>query len=206
MDCTENDSEDSILSPRGIPVYITESCDVHSVEIPQECKEAYQIQTIVNMSALPRPKKCQRPSWFEPYHRRLNNIRPVRHTIHRNNKQAVCNILPVVSVSNLRSLMPKISNFKDDMLEREIGLALLSEVWEQKNKKKHQFEIQKLLQMEGLKYISTPRPKKRGGGAAIVANLSLFSLDKLDIFNPHNLEVVWRLFHQLSLYQQPCRV
>ena len=54
------------------------------------------------------------------------------------------------------------------MLEREISLALLSEVWEQSQNKKHKFEIEKLCQMDGLKYISTPRVSyKRGGGAAI---------------------------------------
>ena len=60
------------------------------------------------------------PSWFEPMQRRPSDIRPVRQTLRRNNQQAVCNTLPVISVSNLRSLMPKINNFKNDMLEREI--------------------------------------------------------------------------------------
>ena len=46
--------------------------------------------------------------------------------------------------------------------------------------------------MEGLQYISTPRP--RGwGGAAIIVNQQRFTLDKLNINVPHNLEVVWGL-------------
>ena len=48
--------------------------------------------------------------------------------------------------------------------------------------------------MEGLKYISTHRPStKRGGGAAIVAPVDKFSLEKLDVMIPHNLEICWGL-------------
>ena len=46
--------------------------------------------------------------------------------------------------------------------------------------------------MEGLKYISTTRPSaKRGGGAAIVAPIAKFHLEKLDVLIPHNLEIVY---------------
>ena len=79
------------------------------------------------------------------------------------------------------------------MIEREISVALCSEVWEKANCKKQQFEIEKMLQMEGLKYISTPRTTKRGGGAAIVVNTEKFSLEKLQVNIPHKLEVVWGL-------------
>ena len=140
-----------------------------------------------------QPQKCDWPPWFDKQQRRPADIRPVRQTVRRNDKQLVCNTLPVISVSNLRSLIPKINNFKTDMLEREVSLALLSEVWEQKNSKKHKFELEKILQLDGLKYISTPRPSKRGGGAAIVANLAQFSLEKIDILIPDKLEVVWGL-------------
>ena len=51
-----------------------------------------------------------------------------------------------------------------------------------------------MLHMEGLKYISTPRPSsKRGGGAAIVVPIDKFNLEKLDVLIPHNLEIVYRL-------------
>ena len=55
-------------------------------------------------------------------------------------------------------------------------------------------EIEKMLELEGLKYISTPRSSyKRGGGCAIVAHLPQFSLEKIDIVIPDKLEVVWGL-------------
>ena len=134
------------------------------------------------------------PAWYEPYIYDNENRIPVRRRIHRDNKISEGNNLPVISVSNLRSIMPKINHFKEDMLERDITLSLLSEVWEQSQNKKHKFEIEKLCQMDGLKYISTPRVStKRGGGAAIVVNLKKYSLDRIQVNIPHNLEVVWGL-------------
>ena len=47
--------------------------------------------------------------------------------------------------------------------------------------------------LEGLKYISTPRTQKRGGGAAIVVNMRSFTLEKIQVIIPHQLEVVWGL-------------
>ena len=58
-------------------------------------------------------------------------------------------------------------------------------------------EIEKMLELDGLKYISTPRqPNKKGvsyGGAAIIVNTEKFTLEKLNVHIPHNLEVVWGL-------------
>ena len=111
--------------------------------------------------------------------------------------------LPILSVSNLRSLWPKLNSFKDDMILRDISCAMLSEVWEKANCKKQQFELEKLLNMEGIKYISTPRMTKRGGGAAIVAQLKTFSLDKIEVPNPNKVEVVFGL---LRPKKTSCRI
>ena len=104
------------------------------------------------------------PAWFEPYVQR-SDINPIRHRIKRNKKLEECLTLPKVAVSNVRSLLPKINSYKTDILEREIGLSLLTEIWEVQGKKKHMSEVTKMLEKEGLKYISTPRssPKKRWG-------------------------------------------
>ena len=131
--------------------------------------------------------------WYEQYTQRTQCV-PVRQTVRRNSKLLQCLSLPIISVSNLRSLLPKVNNFKNDILEREIGLALLSEIWQVKGKKKHMCEITKMLEIEGLKYISTPRGSyKRGGGCAIVAYLPKFSLDKIDVQIPSSVEVVYGL-------------
>ena len=47
--------------------------------------------------------------------------------------------------------------------------------------------------MEGINYISNPRPDRRGGGAAITLIEGPFKLTKLDVIVPKNLEVVWGL-------------
>ena len=51
-----------------------------------------------------------------------------------------------------------------------------------------------MLEMKGIKYISTPRPgAKRGGGAAIAVRLEKFTISKLNISIPRSVEVVWGL-------------
>ena len=100
--------------------------------------------------------------------------------------------LPTIAAYNVCSLFPKVRSFKIDMLERAIDVAFVSEVWEQKEKKEHAFEVEKMLEMDGLKYLSKSRPStQRGGGVAIVTYLKKFSIDKLDIGIPDNLEVIW---------------
>ena len=136
------------------------------------------------------------PPWYDSYEpRKVNNYESKynRKVIKRDKKYLWGVSLPIISVSNVRSLIPKIENFKNDILERNISLSILSEVWEKADCKKQQFELEKMFQIDGLKYISTPRMTKRGGGAAIVANLREFSLEKIPVIIPHNLEVVWGL-------------
>ena len=148
------------------------------------------IEVIVNIQFKSEVTQC--PPWFDKRSQYYQERNPVRKTIKRSNKLVKSSNLPIISVSNLHSLMPKVRNFTLDMQERQIGCGLLSEVWEKKNKKKHKYEIERMLYMEGLKYISTPRPSaKRGGGAAIVAPIDKFLLEKLDIEIPNKLEVCW---------------
>ena len=100
--------------------------------------------------------------------------------------------LPTLATYNCRSLFPKLGNVKTDILERAIDVAFLCEIWEKKENKNHQLQIETLLETEGLKYISTPRPTG-WGGAGIIVNQSKFTVEKLNIIIPHNLEVVWGL-------------
>ena len=140
---------------------------------------------------------CQSPpSWYEEYTPRVIDPRQSKanlKTIRRDNRLMMTESLPILSVSNLRSLWPKLNSFKEDMKMRDISCAMLSEVWEKANCKKQQFELEKMLNMDGMKYISTPRTTKRGGGAAIVAQLNTFTLDKIEVPNPNKVEVVFGL-------------
>ena len=54
--------------------------------------------------------------------------------------------------------------------------------------------------MKGMKNISTPRPgARRGGGAALVVNTETFTISKLNISIPHNLEIVWGLLRPTEI-------
>ena len=73
------------------------------------------------------------------------------------------------------------------MRERETDIGFLTEVWEKKENKKHQFKLEEMLEMSGVKYISTPRPgAQRGGGAAIAVRTGKFSITKLNIPMPRS--------------------
>ena len=138
-----------------------------------------------------------RPSFPHASEMRL----PVRKTIRRDNKVLQAESLPRISSYNVRSLMPKLNSFVDDMLDRNCQLSFLTEIWTKSENKSHQFKIEELYEMKGLKYISTPRPgARRGGGAAIVANTDKFSLSKLNICIPNSLEIVGELLkpHQVT--------
>ena len=132
------------------------------------------------------------PTWYDQY-------QPIRHskkrnviTIRRDNRYEKCGELPVISVPNLRSLFPKLHNFTTDIRMRSIAVALCSETWHKEDKKKHRTETERILYMEGLKFLSTPRPPgKRGGGCGIVCDLTKFTLDRIDINNEHKLEICW---------------
>ena len=73
--------------------------------------------------------------------------------------------LPKVTNYNVRALFSKTGSLAQDMKERESNLNFLTEVWEKKEKKKHQSKLEELFELHGIKYISTPRPgAQRGGG------------------------------------------
>ena len=71
-------------------------------------------------------------------------------------------------------------------------VALLSEIWEQSQSERQKHEIEKMMEFEGLSYLSFARHDgKRGGGVAIIADCEKFHLEKIDIKIPNNLEVIW---------------
>ena len=83
--------------------------------------------------------------------------------------------LPAIASYNMRSIFPKLGQLKIDLIERDISLGFFCEIWQKAENKNHAYEIEKMLESEGLQYISTPRP--RGwGGAAIIVNQERFKL------------------------------
>ena len=44
-------------------------------------------------------------------------------------KHEIAMNLPTVAAYNVRSLFPKVGNFKTDMIERGVSVAFVSEIW-----------------------------------------------------------------------------
>ena len=116
-----------------------------------------------------------------------------RTTIRRDNRALTALSLPSIFVTNHRSLFPKFYNFLDEMLEVNMQLGLHSEIWEDKENSHHQHKIEEAFELHGINYISNPRKKRKGGGAAITLIESDFLLARLDVTVPDELEVVWGL-------------
>ena len=165
-----------------------------------------KIEVVTNVNFSPKSVKDWCPSWYDHVEMSCQVRIPVRKTVKRDKKLLKTSNLPIIAVSNLRSLMPKVRNFSQDVLERQIGCGLLSEIWQKSNKKKHNYEIERMLHMKGLNYISTPRVStKRGGGAAIVAPVDKYTLNKLDVLIPHNLEICWGLMRPKDIANSEIR-
>jgi hypothetical protein len=116
-----------------------------------------------------------------------------RHIRKDNNLLEAINLL-AFTVYNMRSLWSKVNSLGEDIIERDVAISFLSEVWEKKENVLHQSCIQELLELKVISYISTPQPgARRGGGTAIAACPKKFSLVKLNIDIPNAVEVVWGL-------------
>ena len=122
------------------------------------------------------------------------NRNPVRKTIQTNPRIEASLSLPTIAVTNFRSLSPKINNVKIDLAEREIDILLGSETWQKDSNRRLKAEIETMFEMDGLEFLSCPRPSsKRGGGCAIIVNIRKFTVEKLQVAVPHKLEIVWCL-------------
>ena len=129
---------------------------------------------------------------FRPISVTVQRPPPSWRTIRRDNKKVQALTLPKITNFNMRSLFPKLNNFSEDMSERESDISFLTEVWEKKENRKHQFRLEEMLELKGIKYISTPRPgAQRGGGAAIAVRTEKFTVSKLNIGIPRSVEIVW---------------
>ena len=124
---------------------------------------------------------------------------PARHTFSTKKAQTASS-LPNIMVTNHRSVFPKFHSLIDELVECEMHVGLHSEIWEDKEKVEHKDKIEEALELHGIMYISNPRPKRRGGGAAItLCDLkNQFSLSKLPIHVPPELEVCWGLVKPTS--------
>ena len=58
--------------------------------------------------------------------------------------------LPTVATYNCRSIFPKLGNLKNDLIEREIDVGFMVEIWEKSESKNHQMLIEQMLEIEGI--------------------------------------------------------
>ena len=136
------------------------------------------------------------PPWYEEYTPRPPQLPSSSHTVRRDNRLLTGASLPTFSAPNCRSLGPKIRNLIEDMRMRNISCVLASETWEKSTNKKYQREVERMVEVEGLKMISKPRKYRRGGGVCIIADITQISITHLDIPSG-NLEIVWAIVKPL---------
>ena len=108
--------------------------------------------------------------------------------------------LPNIMVTNHRSVFPKFNSLIDELIECKMHIGLHSEIWEVKEKLEHKNKVEEAFELHGILYISNPRPKRRGGGAAITLcdMENQFTLARLPIYVPPDLEVCWGIIKPKS--------
>ena len=131
-------------------------------------------------------------TWKEEYGKRKDgDLNPLSNS--NVNTEKV--VLPVMAVTNVRSLLPKVRSVVTEFRESLMDILVITEVWEKDSQKQLDTALESALELEGIQYISCgPRPgAKRGGGAAIMSRNSSFTVRKLDVPCVGKLEVIWAL-------------
>ena len=88
------------------------------------------------------------PPWYEEQiptsaaNKKQNKDNLVK--VSRDNRQVMGESLPVIAVSNMRSLRPKLNSYKTDLIEREISVSLICEVWEKVGCRKQIYEMENI--------------------------------------------------------------
>ena len=94
----------------------------------------------------------------------------------------------------MRSAWSKLDSLAEDMEMRTTDLCFLTEIWQEAENRKHQEAIEELLEIHGVKYVSTPRPgARRGGGTAVACSEEFFHMTKLNISVPKLLEACFTM-------------
>ena len=120
-------------------------------------------------------------------------------TVQRDEGLVAALSLPTLSLYNMRSVWAKLDNLADDITMRETDICFLTEVWQKQENKKHNYSIEKMLEMKGIFYISTPRPgARRGGGVAMAFPKTRFQVTKLNIEIPKPLKCMFALVKPIN--------
>ena len=174
--------------------------DDHSLIIPQ-IDGNISLDSSINSSddeAVPLGCQIQTQIGFRPPYVHHQRPPPVLLPIQKTTGTFTSS-MPTVAIFNARSLFPKLTSLITDIKERSVDICCVSEIWEDNKKKRkrkrrrrsQRFRIEEMLELEGIQYISTPRRNRRGGGAAIAVCLENFTVSKLNVNIPSNVETVW---------------
>ena len=126
------------------------------VKEQEEDKEQEEAMTVpalipVQLGHRPAPLPCKQRT-------------PVRRTVQRSNKLVDALSAPRISLYNVRSAWSKWDSIAEDIHMRATDISILTEVWQKTENKRHQKLIESMLEMKGIKYVSTPRPGAKRGG------------------------------------------
>ena len=122
---------------------------------------------------------------------------PARRVVRRDEGLVQALSTPSITVYNMRSMWAKIGNMAQDINMRWTDLCFLTEVWEKQTNRRHQYNIQEMMEMKGINYISSPRPGgRRGGGVAIAYSDKNFQVSKLNVDIQKPLECLFALIKQ----------
>ena len=117
-----------------------------------------------------------------------------RRVVRRDERLVQALSLPSITLYNMRSAWAKLEGLAEDMIMRSTELCFLNEVWEKAENKQHAGAIERMFEMKGISYISTPRPgARRGGGTALASPMNHFSMVKLNVEIPKPVEACWAL-------------
>ena len=167
-------------------------CDGADTASENSCDDS--IHSIQVVTSVPRPPRQAVPS----------ATRVLTHIV-RNPRVNASTCLPVVAVANVRILLPKLNSFIEKVQNEYIQICFISECWEKQGKKNKHFQArtEEIMQMHGYQYLFCgARPSgKRGGGAAILVDLHYFTVEKVCVNVPSNLEVQWAVIRPKKTVQ-----
>ena len=131
---------------------------------------------------------------------------PITLDVHVSGSNQPTSMLPLCMMLNSRSLYNKCDNFRTLLQEIGPDLTIVSETWER--------EIQSLdsllspTEYKTISYCRKRRTKNRqpGGGCAIIYNSNRFTVEKIDVSPPENVEAVWAFFTPHRNGNTNCRV
>ena len=104
--------------------------------------------------------------------------------------------LPKITLYNMRSIWSKLKNKANDMKERSASISIINELWMKEEDKEQEDALKEIHEMDNVKAIVNPRKrKKRGGGVGFLQmeDDEDFSLEKVDVNIPKNLETLWAI-------------